>query len=265
MESGKSLPMQSEHASLELLTKTPYIQVLTYPRISLGEAKSRIEQLRALEVEEIVFQGHSKVGRLGILGLGTVGIVVKARKSDLMCALKIRRTDANRPNMDEEVRITTLANRVEVGPEVYAHSRDMILMKLLESQEIGDWMRGLRGDGKRETVRSLVHSLLNQCRKLDIMGIDHGQLSNLRKHAVVAEGVPWIIDFESAGTSRRPRNVTTAAQYLFVGGALSPAMRRALGVRETATLRKLLADYKSDLSDYAYSKLLEHLRLGNTG
>ena len=208
-----------------------------------------------------MFEGHARVGRLGILGLGTVGIVVRAQARNRLCALKIRRTDANRPNMEEEVRIATLANRVGVGPEIYAHTKDMILMKLLESQEIVDWLKGLHGRGRRNEVREMLHSLLNQCRTLDIMGIDHGQLSNLRKHAVIAEGKPWIIDFESAGTKRKPRNVTTAAQYLLVGGGLSPLMRRALGFRDIESLKRLLGEYKRDLSDYAYSKILDCLKL----
>jgi putative serine/threonine protein kinase len=257
--------MQSERVSPDDFGRTPYVQVLTYPRVSLRTAKSRVKQLKSLGVEEIVFEGHTRVGRLGILGLGTVGVVVKVVAGGTPCALKIRRTDANRPDMKEEVRVTRLANRVGVGPEVYGHTDDMMLMKLLEPQEISEWLRGVKGEGSRDTVRAMVHVLLNQCRKLDIMGIDHGQLSNLRKHAVIAEGKPWVIDFESAGTARKPRNVTTAAQYLLVGGAVSPAMRRALGVRGTETLKRLLADYKKDLSDYAYSKLLEHLRLGDTG
>lgn len=264
MESEKSPPMRSERASLGELTRTPYIQVLTYPRISLREAKSRVRQLVSLGVDEIVFEGHAKVGRLGILGLGTVGIVVRAVKKGELYALKIRRTDANRPDMEEEVRITSLANRVGVGPQVYSHTRDLILMKLLESREIGVWLKDIQGKGKRQQARTMVHALLNQCRKLDIMGIDHGQLSNLRKHAVVAEGKPWIIDFESAGTVRKPKNVTTAAQYLFVGGALSPALRKTLGIRDTTALKRLLADYKKDLSDYAYSRILEHLKLVET-
>ena len=208
-----------------------------------------------------MFEGHAKVGRLGILGLGTVGVVVRAKAGGAMFAVKIRRTDANRPDMEEEVRITQIANRVGVGPVVYGHTRDLMLMKLLEFQEISEWLKGLHGKGTRGQVRSMVHALLNQCRKLDIMGIDHGQLSNLRKHAVVADGSPWIIDFESAGTARRPRNVTTAAQYLLVGGAVAPALRRTLGVRETQTLKRLLGEYKRELSDYAYSKILEHLKI----
>jgi len=208
-----------------------------------------------------VFEGHARVGRLGILGLGSVGIVVRVLADDRLCALKIRRTDANRPNMEEEVRIATLANRVGVGPEIYAHAKDMILMKLLESQEIVDWLKSLRGKGRRDEVRKMLHSLLNQCRTLDIMGIDHGQLSNLRKHAVIAEGKPWIIDFESAGTGRKPRNVTTATQYLLVGGGLSPLIRRTLGLRDVENLKRLLREYKTDLSDYSYSKILGYLKL----
>lgn len=253
--------MQSERASTEDLVRTPYLQVLTYPRLSLRLARSRVRQLKSIGVDELVFEGHAKIGRLGILGLGTVGIVVKARAGGEVYALKIRRTDANRPSMKEETRITEMANRIGVGPDVFAHTRDMLLMKLLESQELSDWLKGLKGQGVRWQVREMVHALLNQCRKLDIMGIDHGQLSNLRKHAVVADGRPWIIDFESAGTARRPRNVTTATQYLLVGGAVSPAMRRALGVRDTTILKKLLGEYKRDLSDFSYSKILEHLRL----
>ena len=38
-------------------------------------------------------------------------------------------------------------------------------------------------------------------------------------------------------------------------------MRRALGVRETDTLKSLLAEYKRDQSDYGYSKILEYLKM----
>jgi putative serine/threonine protein kinase len=253
--------MPLELARPEELTKTPYINVLTYPRVSLSAAKARIKQLARLGVTAIVFDGHARIGRLGILGLGTVGVVVQAEAHGQSYALKIRRTDANRVSMDEEARIAVLANKVGVGPEVSAHTEDLILMKLLKFQELDEWLRGLRGPGKRGEAREMVHSLFNQCRKLDIMGIDHGQLSNLRKHAVVAEGIPWIIDFESAATTRKPRNVTTAVQYLLIGGKPAPLMRRTLGIRDTSPLLILLADYKRDMTDYRYSKILEALRI----
>jgi putative serine/threonine protein kinase len=137
----------------------------------------------------------------------------------------------------------------------------MLLMKLLEYQELPDWLGGLRGEGSRRAAREMVHRVLNQCRTLDVMGIDHGQLSNLRKHIVVAEGRPWIIDFESAGTSRRARNVTSAAQYLFIGGRPAPRVRRAIGLARTDILLQLLRMYKDDDSDFTYSKILSELKL----
>lgn len=261
MESERLSATPSEHARLDQLAKTPYIQVLTYPKITLRGAKSRVKQLERLHIDELIFEGHAKVGRLGILGLGTVGIVVKARVGQEIRALKIRRTDANRPDMEQEVKITSMANKLGIGPPIYGHTRDLLLMKLLVHQELQGWFKGLRGAGSRAQARDLVHQVLNQCRKLDIMGIDHGQLSNLRKHVVVAEGFPWIIDFESAGRGRRTKNLTTAAQYLFIGGKISSRVRRILGIRSTAKVLEILRDYKREGSDYHYSRLLRELRL----
>jgi len=251
----------SERAPLELLTTTPYIQVLTYPKVSLRAAKARVAELKQLGVDALVFEGRSKIGRLGILGLGTVGIVVKCMSRGSEHALKIRRRDANRPNLNEEYRLTLLANRAGVGATVYGHSKDFMIMEFLDSVELSDWLRSLSGGGTRLRAREMLHGLLNQCRKLDILGVDHGQLSNLRKHVVVAKGQPWIIDFETASRSRRPKNVTAAAQYLLVGGRISPLVRRLLGVKDIERVLASLRGYKEGLSDMAYVKLLAELRL----
>ncbi|MBI3859430.1 MAG: serine/threonine protein kinase [Thaumarchaeota archaeon] len=251
----------SERAELAELIRTPYIRVLTYPKISLRTAKARIRQLERLGVEELVFEGHTRIGRLGILGLGTVGVVVTAITKKGESALKIRRTDANREDMDNEVKMTRLVNRVGIGPEIQSATDDFILMTLIRYEELEEWVRGQKGRGTKLVVASLLHSALNQCRKLDILAVDHGQLNNLRKHLVVADGRPWIIDFESAGTNRRPRNVTSAAQHLFVGGSVSPYLRRLMGIRSLDVVLDGLTAYKREPTDYMYSKLLEHLKL----
>ncbi len=251
----------SERATLEQLVRTPYVQILTYPKISLRSAKSRLKQLERLGVESLSFEGKAKIGRLGLLGIGTVGVVVRCTAGGVDYALKIRRTDANRPSMAAEYELTSFANRLGIGATVHAHTKDFLLLKLLDYTEFSDWVKQQSGQGTSRRVREMVHGILNQCRKLDIMRLDHGQLSNLRKHVVVAEGRPWIIDFESASMSRKPGNVTSAAQYLFVGGKISPLVRRLLGIRDTATLLRLLHEYKRELSDIAYAKLLESLRL----
>jgi putative serine/threonine protein kinase len=251
----------SERVPLEGLLRTPFIQVLTYPKISLRTARGRIRQLEKLGVDTFIFEGRARIGRLGLLGVGTVGLVVGCTARGSVCALKIRRRDANRPSLDDEYEITRFVNRLGIGATAYDHSKDFLLMKHLDYTELSDWLRELRGQGTRRRARDMLHEVLNQCRKLDIMGVDHGQLSNLRKHVVVADGRPWIIDFESASRSRRPSNVTSAAQYLLVGGRVSPLVRRLLGVRDIKKILELLRQYKAGLNDIAYAKLLEQLRL----
>jgi putative serine/threonine protein kinase len=251
---------QSERASPDQMLALPFIRVLSYPTVSLSTARARVKEMKRLGVEHLIFDGRTQVGRLHVLGIGTVGVVVKAVVKGSICALKIRRTDANRGTMEREYRLTTLANRVGVGVSAKAFSRNFIVLQLLEGVELDDWFRSVRGKGSASRAREMVHRILNQCRKLDLIGLDHGQLSNLRKHVFVSQDdKPWLLDFESAGLSRKVRNVTAAAQYLLVGGKISPTVRRLIGIRDKSRILSLLHAYKQDSSDYAYAKLLEEL------
>jgi putative serine/threonine protein kinase len=235
----------------------PYLTVLTYPRPDLRAAKARIKQLRALGVRSVTFQGKTKIGRLGLVGIGTVGIVIKATTGEgKLYALKIRRADANRESLLEEFRLTQVANRLRVGATVYGRTKDFILMQYVGGPELEDYVKGASGRGSAKRVRDVAHSLMNQCRKLDLVGLDHGELSNLRKHVIMEGETPYIIDFESASQKRVTKNVTTAAQYLFLGSSLAPRVRRLLSIRRSDDVLEALKRYKKEMSDESYVRLL---------
>ncbi len=252
---------QSERIPIKELTKTPYIRILTYPTISLRTAKTRIKQLEKLGINFLVFEGKAKIGSLAMLGLGTVSVAVKAQVRGSTFALKIRRTDANRASMKEEFRLTTLANRIGIGADALGYTKDFMLLRYLDYIELHEWFKHLSGQGRRDRAREMVHGVLNQCRKLDIIGLDHGELSNLRKHVVVVDGAPYMLDFESAGQNRSTKNVTTAAQYILVGGKMSPFVRRLIGVTGVKRIVESLRRYKRDKSDINYSRLLRTLKI----
>jgi len=90
----------------------------------------------------------------------------------------------------------------------------------------------------------------------DRIGVDHGQLSNLRKHVIIEGETPHIIDFESASQRRTVKNVTTAAQYLFVGSSLTPRIKRILSVKGSDPILGALRRYKGDMSDENYVRFL---------
>jgi putative serine/threonine protein kinase len=237
--------------------RMPYLTILTYPRPNLAQARSRIKQLVELGVERVTFEGRTKIGRLGLVGIGTVGLVVKGRgRGDEVYALKIRRADANRPSMAEEFRLTQLANRVRVGAPVYGCTRDVMSMRYIKGMELEDYVKAAKGKGSARRVRELAHALLNQCRKLDLIGLDHGELSNLRKHVIIDGETPYIIDFESASQNRATKNVTTAAQFLFIGSSVAPRIKRILSIKSSEETLEALRRYKGEMSDENYVRLL---------
>jgi putative serine/threonine protein kinase len=191
------------------------------------------------------------------VGIGTVGLVVKGTgEGDEVYALKIRRADANRESMAEEFRLTRLANRVGVGAPAYNCTKDVMSMRYIKGMELEDYVKATVGKGSARRLRELAHALLNQCRKLDLIGLDHGQLSNLRKHVIIDGETPYIIDFESASQKRALKNVTTAAQYLFVGSRLSPRIKRILSIESSNQILEALRRYKGETSDENYVRLL---------
>lgn len=242
---------------VEMLDRMPYLTILTYPKPNLNQAKSRIKQLAELGVDRVNFEGRTKVGRLGLVGIGTVGLVVKGvGESGDVYALKIRRVDANRPTMMEEFRLTKLANRVRVGAPAYGCTKDIMSMGYIRGLSLEEWIKEASGRGSARRVREQAHALLNQCRKLDLIGLDHGQLSNLRKHVIIDGETPYIIDFESASQNRAVKNVTTAAQYLFVGGWLSPRIKRVLSIKSVDPILDALRKYKREMTDDNYVRIL---------
>ena len=67
---------------------------------------------------------------------------------------------------------------------------------------------------------------------------------------------PYIIDFESASQNRAMKNVTTAAQYLFVGSSVAPRIRRILSIKSSRQILEALRRYKGEMSDENYVRLL---------
>ncbi len=247
----------SETIEVRQFDRMPYLAILTYPKPNLGQARSRIKQLVEIGIERVTFEGRTKIGRLGLVGIGTVGLVVKGMGGgEEVYALKIRRTDANRESMAEEFRLTQLANRVRVGAPAYTCTKDVMSMRYIPGVGLEEYVKGASGKGTARRVRSLAHALLNQCRKLDLMGLDHGELSNLRKHVIVEGETPYLIDFESASQNRTTKNVTAAAQYLLVGGKPSPRIRRILSIGGTDEILEALRRYKQEMSDENYVRLL---------
>jgi len=195
--------------------------------------------MESLGISSIILGGKTIVNGTQVTGKGCVGIVVKARVRSKICALKIRRTDADRNNMIEEARFHRIANSVNVGPYLVAQTKNLIAMEYISGQNIIEWV----ANATRSEMLSVARDILEQCFRLDMAGLDHGELSRLSRHVIVSQR-PHIIDFESASIARKTCNVTAVAQSIFLYGAVANGVRKILCDIDNDKVIQALRTYK---------------------
>src|SRR5208337_4386743 len=198
----------------KLALGTPYAQILCYPKPEKGELKKRLKELGTLGITALEFRGPKRVSNVIVLGKGCVGIVLVAHANNKKAALKVRRLDADRQMMRHEAEMLEKANTVKVGPKLLGYTGNMVLMQFVNGFLLPEWLRKRVG---KVQVQKVLHELLEQCWLLDSIGLDHGELSHAPKHVIVDRANrPVIVDFETASVNRRPANVTSICQFLFI-------------------------------------------------
>ncbi len=248
--------------TLDEASREPYSVVLSYPSGGIEAVNSRVSQMRTLGVEGLEFTGRLKIGKIPVLGKGVAGVVLVGAIGKRKVALKVRREDSRRDSLIKEGGMLQLANSVMVGPRFAGSTPDVLAMELVEGDTLPAWLEKTRGRGQRARVRSTIIDALGQCSVLDEANIDHGELSRAHKNILVSPtGKPCILDFESAGQSRRASNFTSLVQYLFVGGGFSRKVARILGSVDKERLLKDLRLYKTTNRKEGFDRALQTLRL----
>ena len=232
--------------------------LLCYPRPNIDTLRSRIKELESLGVKAIIPYGPEALDGMKILGKGCVSLVLLANTSLGQVALKIRRLDANRPDMCREAQLLMQANELGVGPKLIAQSANFLLMEFIDGLRPAEW---LQSEESRCSFKPVFRSILGDCRKLDSVGLDHGEMSTAHKHLIIPlRGKPVILDFESASTTRHPSNVTSMCQYLFIGSEISQTTRRLLPFDKVYLIDKL-RKYKMTLAQRDFVEILFALGL----
>jgi len=228
--------------ALEKLSEEPYASILCYPRSNKIELKKRLIELQRLDVKALEFVGKKKAFNVPVLGKGCVGIVTIAYRNVEKIALKIRRVDADRDRMQTEAKMLKKANSAGVGPKFLDVSRNFLLMQFIEGDLLPEWLKKQR---KKVKERQVLREVLEQCWRLDEAGLDHGELSHAPKHVIVDENAkPFIVDFETTSLNRKPSNVTSICQFLFISGVVAQIVAEKLGEKDKKVIIEVLRDYK---------------------
>jgi putative serine/threonine protein kinase len=253
--------MAHSFISIKKFTEEPYSKILGYPNATNRQIKSRINELEKLKIKSICLTGPTTIGNLEILGKGYVGLVVLVKRGNEEVALKIRRTDSQRENMKNESILLKLVNSVSVGPKMIDVSKNFLVMEYIEGKKFSDWIEMLKGSGSAKQLKSTIRNVLEDCYRLDQIGFDHGELSNISKHVIVGKNKVALIDFESSSTKRRPSNVTSITQAFFIGSGIA---KHAQKIYKNSSKEKIifaLKSYKQEKTRDNFEKLLKILKL----
>jgi putative serine/threonine protein kinase len=234
----------------------PYASVLCYPRVSETELRNRLGELQKLGVKAVEFTGKTSAFNVPVLGKGCVGIVIIAHLDGQRAALKVRRVDADRLRLQHEAQMLAKANSVDVGPKLMSVSNNFLLMQFIDGDLLPDWLEASKEKGQ---VHSVLKEFLEQCWRLDAIGLDHGELSHAPKHLIVAKDEqPFIVDFETASVNRKPANVTSICQFLFTSrGVLTRMVAETLGERSSEEIVSALRLYKNHRTRANFDRVLE--------
>jgi len=252
--------MKQSFVKLGKITDPPYSDIWVYPKGTRAQIKSRIKELKALGVESISFQGKLQVGTISILGKGYVGIVVLGKIGRKKVAVKIRRNDSPRKNLKREAELLKITNQSNVGPKLVGFSKNFLVMEYLEGEKIGDWVASLKKRGSSSQLKTIIKKILEDCYKLDRIGLDHGELSHIVKHVIVGNKTT-IIDFESSSMDRRVSNVTSATQALCIGSGISKIIGRVYKIPKKQKMITVLRRYKREGTRESFENLLSVLKL----
>jgi len=252
--------MKQSFVKLGKITEPPYSDIWVYPKGTRAQIKSRIKELKALGVESISFQGKLQVGTISILGKGYVGIVVLGKIGRKKVAVKIRRNDSPRKNLKREAELLKITNQSNVGPKLVGFSKNFLVMEYLEGEKIGDWVASLKKRGSSSQLKTIIKKILEDCYKLDRIGLDHGELSHIVKHVIIGNKTT-IIDFESSSMDRRVSNVTSATQALCIGSGISKIIGYICKIPKKEKMIAVLRRYKQEQTRDSFENLLDVLKL----
>ncbi|MFH0970808.1 MAG: RIO1 family regulatory kinase/ATPase [Candidatus Diapherotrites archaeon] len=163
------------------------------------------------------FSSHGYAS-LSLIAKGKSGAIWKLEKEGSFFAAKVEHSHSTRKAMiEKEVRLLRMANEAGVGPKIMEVDLDagIVVMSFVDGMPLASFIDACVSRVKMERV---LTRLFLQARRLDRVGIDHGQLGGkLHNILIDTSDQPVILDFEKASYVRNVHNVSKLKEVLLGG------------------------------------------------
>lgn len=151
-----------------------------------------------------------------------------------------------------EASILRIVNKKGVGPAFIALEGGMLIREFIEGEEIVDWIK----KSQKAAIKRVLLATLEQCRALDLLGINKLEMTHPHKHILVRSGKPVFIDFDRARRTEKPKNVTQVCQWM-TNKELGALLAAKSIVLDREAMLSHAKSYKRDYGRTAYDRMRE--------
>ena len=192
---------------------------------------------------------------LEVLAKGKRGVVFKAQCKGRVVAIKTHRPASDAKNtLLLEAQYLKKVNRLGIGPKLLEAADGYVVMEYVQGVPIGEFLEDALVS--KAVLLIVLAQVFDQLFALDNAQINKFELTNPYKHIIVTPDYkPFLIDFERARHSQRPKNISQFAQYLTSSKVLFLLQSKGI-LCDEEKFRKALKAYQREGTKFSTDVLL---------
>lgn len=221
------------------------------------EKSSVLRDVERHGIEDVHYFTHGKRGDIfaGMLNRNTPIKTHIPEKQLVKVAIKVQRKESKAvERMANEAQWLQILNKEGIGPRFLFSGENYLVYEFVEGEYLENW---IRKQTATRAIREALISLLEQCYRLDQLGISKEELHHPLKHIIIDSLLqPVLLDFERTKETKKPQNVTQCIEYLC---RLEKLLREKKILFDKEQLRTAAKIYKASLASPAAEEALHSL------
>lgn len=156
--------------------------------------------------------------------------------------------------ISNEARFLKILNKKGIGPIFIKYENKRLYRKFIEGIHIKEFLEQEKDKNK---AISVLKQVLEQCRAMDLLGINKTELTNPYKDILITKtNKAVMIDFERCKEAKKPKNVTQFLQYI-AKNKLTLEQKRIM--IDKKALIKLGKEYKHNPDKKNFKKIIRFI------
>lgn len=218
-------------------------KIKTYEKAS-GRKISDFDYDKLLSIIE-EFSQTVPILRIDLLDTGKKGIVFIIKSKNKNFVLKFRK-QSNFGGLIKEGRFLQSLEKLIPVPKMYSFSKDHVIMEYIKGERFPEFIASKKNDVIEKVW--IIWQIIDEMLKLDILGIDKKEMNHPKKHIIITGKKPYLIDFERATYSKKPKNLTQFISYLCSKSLSEIISKSKIKINKKLLLEKVRI-YKNSFSE----------------